>query len=258
MDLKHVEHQRTQLLQFVLLLVMVFLGFVSYQSFTSQRAYLISSLAIVSLLACLFVLKKERHLKRLQAELIQTLIDEQAKSSSLESRLMEISALYRAISTVNSVAEPEWTFDAVIRAALDLAQGSRGSVMLLDEDSHLKIVSAHGLSDAVVNQTRQRLGHGVAGWVASNAEPVLLRGDARNDGRFVEIDDHDEELSCSISVPLQVRDEVLGVLNVGLSPDAEKQDFSEYDLRIVTVFAQHASVAIENARLRLAEMARPT
>ena len=33
----------------------------------------------------------------------------------------------------------------------------------------------------------------------------------------------------------------------------QKREFTEYELRMTTVFAQHASVAIENARLRLAK-----
>jgi len=51
--------------------------------------------------------------------------------------------------------------------------------MLLDElDERLKIVSAQGLSQVIVAQTRQKLGQGVAGWVAQSRKPLLLAGDA--------------------------------------------------------------------------------
>ena len=152
---------------------------------------------------------------------------------------------------MNSVLEPEYTFDTVLRAALELVEGDRGSVMLIDDrDERLKIVSAQGLLDTVVAQTRQKIGKGVAGWVAHHCQPVLLEGDVRDDDRF-EDPVGEEDLHFSISVPLHLRGEVLGVLNLGRTPNASKCEFSEYELRMTTVFAQHASVAIENARLRL-------
>jgi len=254
MDLQSVESQRSELLLFVIALVMIFLGAIAYITFREGQGWLVPALTIVSLLACLYIIDKERRLRNLQNQLIHELIDEQDRSASLESRLQEITALYRAISTVNAVVEPEDTFDAVLRAGLELVGADRGSIMLLDElDERLKIVSAQGLSQTIVAQTRQKLGHGVAGWVAQQREPLLLAGPAKDDDRFeftYEIEGDD--LFSSISVPLHIRDEVLGVMNMSLTADASKEELSEYELRMATVFAHYAASAIENARLRLA------
>jgi transcriptional regulator with GAF, ATPase, and Fis domain len=254
MDLKRVESQRSELVLFVIALVMIFLGAIAYISFRQGQGILVPALTIVSLLACLYVIDKERRLRDLQKKLIQELVDEKDRSASLETRLQEITALYRAISTVNSVVEPEDTFDAVLRAGLELVGANRGSIMLIDElDERLKIVSAQGLSQIIIAQTRQKIGQGVAGWVAQHCRPVLVNGDAKDDERFedtVEIEDH--ELHSSISVPLHLRDEVLGVVNMSLIDGASNGELTEYELRMAGVFAQHAAVAIENARLRLA------
>jgi len=254
MDLKRVESQRSELVLFVIALVMIFLGAIAYISFRQGEGLLVPALTIVSLLACLYIIDKERRLRDLQKRLIRELVDEQDRSASLESRLLEITALYRAISTVNSVVEPEDTFDAVLRAGLELVGADRGSVMLLDElDERLKIVSAEGLSHTIVAQTRQKLGHGVAGWVAEQREPLLLAGAARHDDRFeFTFEIEDGELTSSISIPLFIRDEVLGVINMSLTARASREELTEYELRMATVFAQHAAIAIENARLRLA------
>ena len=254
MDLKRVESQRSELLLFVVALVMIFLGAIAYITFRQGQGFLVPALTVVSLLACLYIIDKERRLRKLQKRLIRELVDEQDRSASLESRLQEIAALYQAISTVNSVVEPEDTFDAVLRAGLRLVGADCGSVMLLDElDERLKIVSAQGLSQSIVAQTRQKLGQGVAGWVAQECEPLLLEGDAKEDDRFEYTSGiEDEALLASISVPLHIRDEVLGVLNMSVTGRASKDELSEYELRMATVFAQHAAAAIENARLRLA------
>ena len=121
--------------------------------------------------------------------------------------------------------------------------------MLLDElDERLKIVSALSHRSADATETRQ----GVAGWVAQECEPLLLEGDAKEDDRFEYTSGiEDEALLASISVPLHIRDEVLGVLNMSVTGRASKDELSEYELRMATVFAQHAAAAIENARLRL-------
>ena len=77
-------------------------------------------------------------------------------------------------------------------------------------------------------------------------------GDANEDGRFEDPFEIEEDLSVSISVPLVLRDEVLGVLNLSLTSEAPKDSLSDYELRMAAIFAQYAASAIENARLRLA------
>ncbi|HEX9722953.1 MAG TPA: GAF domain-containing protein, partial [Vicinamibacteria bacterium] len=69
--------------------------------------------------------------------------------------------------------------------------------------------------------------------------------------RFERLTAHDEAVRVSISVPLQLRDSLLGVLNVGIVIDDPELQFTDYHMRMATIFAQHASIAIENARLRL-------
>ena len=104
-------------------------------------------------------------------------------------------------------------------------------------------------SEAVVAQSRQELGKGIAGWVAENGEPVLMSGEAKDDERFRDALAREEEILYCLSVPLTLRNKIMGVLNLGVTPDQSAEEFSEQELRIATIFAQHASVAIDNARL---------
>lgn len=257
MELSHVEKQRTELLQFILLVIILVLAAITYLSFRQEEGYLVPTLTALCLCACLYVVGKERRLRLLQGRLIAELIekerqvgDEKARSLSLELRLKELTDLYRAISTVNSGIDPERTFDTVLRAALELVGGDCGSIMLVDPDSeYMRIVSSRGLSDAVVAQSRRKIGTGIAGWVAEHGEPVLLTGDARQDERFLDVMEREEDVEYSLSIPLQLRNRVTGVINIGVKAYSPREQFTEHDLRMSTVFAQHASVAIENARL---------
>ena len=56
-------------------------------------------------------------------------------------------------------------------------------------------------------------------------------------------------MNVAICCPLALRGEIVGVLNVGVSTEGERKEFSDYDLRSVAIFAQHSAIAIENARL---------
>ena len=156
--------------------------------------------------------------------------------------------MYRAISIVNSGTDPERTFETVLRAALELVGGDCGSIMLMEEgDDHLAIVAAQGLSDNVVDPDAAQAWRGSRGWVAANREPVLLSTKANEDERFVGVVEGRRKFifRCQCLFCLGIGSWVCSTW--GLTSGQPKKRFEEYDLRMATVFAQHASVAIENA-----------
>ena len=249
MEAKRLDNARSMLFHFVLWILLVLLAAITYMSYHQYPADTISVLTVLALLSCLYAVGKERRLRKQQVEISKELSDQQDKSADLKARLKELSGLYRAISTVNASASPERTFAAVLSAGLELVGGNRGSLMLLDEDEeHLVIAAAEGINHHVIAETKQRIGDGVAGWVIEHRKPVLLSGSASQDERFQSLVDHKTPVRYSISAPLQLRD---SVLNVGIVTDESDQKFTDCHMRMVTIFAQHASVAIENARLRL-------
>jgi signal transduction histidine kinase len=88
----------------------------------------------------------------------------------------------------------------------------------------------------------------IGGWVVRANRPLLIR-DAKNDPRWhgdvdTESDFHTESL---LGVPLKVRDNVIGVLEVvnKIGDDGFTQD----DVQIAETLASQAAIAIENARL---------
>ncbi len=274
MDITHVERQRSQLLQFVLLLIVLSMVTVVFVAVLEGTGPLIPSLGVLSLLACLYVLGKERGLKKLQNELIEELLmkdkqvaqlgresrearhqlqDEQTQKGEVEGRLRDVSGLYRSISMVNSSHDVQRTPAQVLRAALELIGADCGSIMLLDaKRQHLSIVAAQGLEKEVLANPTRPVTEGIAGWVAQHGEPVLLTDELAKDEEFRPLLRHPADYLSAISVPLQVRGQVIGVLNFRVSDKGEKRQFSDHDLRMASLFAQHASIAIDNSRLMMA------
>jgi signal transduction histidine kinase len=120
--------------------------------------------------------------------------------------------------------------------------------MLLDEnDDHLAISAAKGLSRRIIETSRMEIGKGVSGTVAQTGEPLLVK-DLEADERFAKVQSHGRYTTKSlICVPLKVGDRVIGVLNA--NNKSRSGPLNEYDLHILSVFAAHVSVSIERVRL---------
>jgi transcriptional regulator with GAF, ATPase, and Fis domain len=251
------------MVQFLMFLFMLILGITLYVSFRNDRGDLFKTLTVLGIIVCLYI-NKERGLKRQRERLVDEVaekghqVDSLKKEISankvevmqLEYRLQELTDLYRAINTVNAVTQHDETCDAVLQAALDLVGGDRGSLMLIDSPNRtLVFASAVGLEDSVLKGPALRIGDGIAGWVAKNAEPVLLTGDLYEDTRFESIGKQIGEMNVAMSVPLRLGDQVIGVLNLGSSVNAGKQRFSKDEQRFAYLFAEHAAIAVDRAEM---------
>jgi two-component system sensor histidine kinase KdpD len=186
-----------------------------------------------------YVLEKERHLRRLT----RLLLDERVLTAALSNRLKELATLCQVGKAVNSVLAIEDVMQIILSSALELLEGRSGSIMLRDDDK-LEVLCEQGNHAAL--GARVRIGEGVAGQVAARREPVLVSG------RMVDDDGRSRAnpVQSAVCVPLLNRDELLGVLNVNGTPE---RPFTEYDLRALTLFAEHAAMAIANSRLYEAE-----
>ena len=105
------------------------------------------------------------------------------------------------------------------RAAAEVARrmGAGASSIMLIEGDELRLRASVGLPREVHLGRGQRLDEGIAGWVATSGEKVMLRGRV-TDERFHGVDPEARE---SISVPLRVGDDVLGVLSVKRPQEAD-------------------------------------
>jgi len=115
---------------------------------------------------------------------------------------------------------------SLVQRFCDAFEVDRCSLMRVD-DQHLQIAAHRGMDPGMAEGVRLPLGQGVAGWVASHRQPVLMRkgGDAspvRPTGK----DSYNSD--SFVSVPLVHQNRLLGVLN--LSNKRNGQPFDETDL----------------------------
>jgi len=159
----------------------------------------------------------------------------------------ELSILRLIISEINSTLDLDRVLDLIIHKGIQIVEAERGSLMLFDHKKEvLCIKSSVGLSKKTVSAVRIASGEGIAGWVFKEGKPLLIKEGAK-DPRFKKFDKIKEELKSIISVPLKIKNEVIGVINTDNKREGDV--FSADDLQLLSTFANQAAIAIQNAQL---------
>jgi signal transduction histidine kinase/FixJ family two-component response regulator/putative methionine-R-sulfoxide reductase with GAF domain len=190
----------------------------------------------------------KRALEKRRSDLSQRALLEQLKLSNfiLESRVSELNALYEAGKSIGSALNLQELLKQLVVLAAEVTAAEVGSVMLLDERREfLTIEAAIGLDEEIIRSTRLPIGASIAGYVAKTAEPIVVE-DIEKDERFRRINRERYTSASLLCVPLMIKGNVLGVIN--MSNKQTGDGFDRNDLRLLATFASQAAVAIDDAR----------
>lgn len=163
---------------------------------------------------------------------------------SLERQLEVLSEISKAITS-------DLYLDDILKLIVTLTAGVMDSkivsLWLLDEkEGCFKLRATQTISQEYLKERSLRWGEGVVGKVAETRTPMRIRNVmeeplykekemARNLG-----------LTSMLSVPMCVKDRVIGILNCYSSSE---RDFSEHEVKLLLTVANQAAVAIENTEL---------
>ena len=122
------------------------------------------------------------------------------------------------------------------------------SLMLVDEKTQrLRITVAKGLDESVRRSASRKVGEGIAGWVAKEGEPLLIK-DIRRETTQGESRFHPQYKNRSLMcVPLKVNGKTIGVLNANNKASGEA--FTEQDMAIFTTYSCLVALSVANAEL---------
>ncbi len=120
--------------------------------------------------------------------------------------------------------------------------------VLDDTDRSLTLVGATPPFDDQVGRVHLPLGTGVAGWVASHGEPVVIAEHKHEDPRYVPIAGlRGQDFTSMASVPMIAEPAGLaGVLNVHT---VERREFGERDVRLLLAIGRLVAGAVHQARM---------
>lgn len=245
-----VEKKRWELwgISFFLLLAsagtVIIFGMVS-----DQPPVMIAFLGLFFLLFCGYIIDNEFKLQKIQNQLRDEqfkVLEEEVKISALQTRLKELTALQKAMTAIGMETQPEKALDTILRAAMEIFAADRGSIMLVDEASQTLVIAASvGIKPEYTAKSRPKVGDGIAGHVVQTGEALLLPPTINTD-QYKNFESKTTKLRSGICAPLRSRNKIIGVISYSIA-DPKKRLFTEYDLKLLIIFAQYATLVIDAA-----------
>lgn len=184
-----------------------------------------------------YIIKQRGYLAKLPSTLENVLA--QRRLADEKDALLVLNGLARSITTLRDLGE---LVRLVARAAADLLKAEIGILWLADGTA-LRPASVTGLAEAAAEALRLSLPEPIRERAVAHRRidlPALLAAGALPPGHGL------EGVRGALAVSLVTGARLLGVLAVA---DQQPREFGGLEERLLTILADHAGIAIENARL---------
>ena len=135
----------------------------------------------------------------------------------------------------------------VVSLTAELTHSKICSLMLLDEEKQELVIKAtQSLSEHYRTKLPIQVGESVSGRAVRERKPITVLDVTKDqDYKYPEIA-RSEGLKSLVSVPMMVRNKVIGVLNCYTT---EEHLFTDHEVHILVSVANQAALAIENTKL---------
>lgn len=178
----------------------------------------------------------------------QEIAERKQAELKLQQRNHELALLNQASQTFTSTLNLDQVLTTVLEGIRHLMEVTAWSVWLVDPLTH-EIVCRRA-TDAQTSKIygwRLQPGQGLVGWVVQHGQSLIVGDTSLDERHFKGVDQYTGiEMRSILSVPLQIKQKVIGVLQV---MDKETDRFGPRDLALMEPLAVTAAIAIENAQL---------
>ncbi|MFE9680796.1 helix-turn-helix domain-containing protein [Streptomyces sp. NPDC006285] len=172
------------------------------------------------------------------------------ESYSLVRRQRELASLYATAKSLTALRELDEVLQSIVHHAHDLISTDFTYLSLVGADGRLSAKASEGTISASFLAACIPVGVGLGGKVLASRSPHWVRNYAAtthidHDPNFDRLVDT-EKLVALLGVPLVIRGEAVGALFAG---DRSERSFQADEIALLSAFADHAAVALDNARL---------
>jgi PAS domain S-box-containing protein/putative nucleotidyltransferase with HDIG domain len=165
---------------------------------------------------------------------------------AMRKRVTELSALREISLQLTRSLDPETVLDTIVNSAVRIVNASDVHIFLYDADrGEFTFGSGAWAPGKEMEPFTEVRKNGLTATVARLGEPVVIN-QAKTHPLFRDETDQDRIMEAIAGFPLKRGGNILGVFNVAfLEPHA----FDDDELRVLTLLADQAAIAVENARL---------
>jgi GAF domain-containing protein len=162
-------------------------------------------------------------------------------------KAMQIETLSKVSKTITSNHYLDEMLHLIVSMVAETMNSPICSIMLLDEKKEeLAIKATQSLSQAYAKKPNIKVHKSLLGRVVLDRRPLIIRDVTQEKGYTYPDLAKQEGLRSLISVPMMIKDSVIGVFN--LYTEQERQ-FSQEEVQLLSTVANQAAVAIENTKL---------
>jgi GAF domain-containing protein len=175
-------------------------------------------------------------------------IDNAQLFEETQSNAHKLAAINAVSAVINQPLSLQVILDQAITKVLELTEVEGGGIRLLNQEtSELSIISSFGLSPELIQALKpDRLGEGIVGTVAQSGNVRIVKDLSRDPDISSVYTMVKEGFKCAVFVPLRVKDEIVGTLEI---ITRQQREFTSEDVELLTAIGDQIGMAIDNARL---------
>jgi len=204
----------------------------------TQRALVISFFLLITLF-CGYVVVKRKEIHRMKTKLVE----EELKVKTMDALLAELIDLYKVSSSVSSDMDLATVLNIVLETCTTSLKVGRVLLYIHDPVSD-ELRTEANLGEEMDWEKWEGLHIKIARSVLESREAMVIN-DRGTFAQFANTEPQSVAPLSAIYVPLKAEDGCLGVLEVIASAEWH---FSEHDLKLASILADHAAIAISRNR----------
>jgi len=176
---------------------------------------------------------------------ITDITERKRAEQELQQRADEFAALYEVTRDLAAQPDVDALLKVIVQRATELFATPSGTICLYDPARDDLVIAAVKGPELPVG-TRIKIGEGAAGVAAQTRAPLIVADYSRWEHRLPQYAAN--YFGAAATVPMLYGGTLIGTLNV-VEPGSSPRQFTEADVRLLTLFAGLAAAAVHNARL---------
>jgi signal transduction histidine kinase len=183
-----------------------------------------------------------------------TLTESELADPLSSAREVALAAVNQAALAISSKLSLDATLQQIADSARTITGAHYAAIAEFHPSGRVETFISSGMTDAQVSQMEHGpVGLGLLGAIMEEREPIVLE-DLASDPRSVGFPNNHPEMTSFLGLPILAGSTVLG--NLYLTDKKNGEPFNDEDVEMISILANHAAVAIENAHLYEASQAR--